>query len=110
MKYEVKNIGAYAVLSLSGEIDMNNSVDARRAMLECLEDRRGLIVDLSQVAYIDSSGVASLIEAYQMAKNNSMHFALVDLSSAVRRVLELAHLDRVFPIYDKADEAMEDDR
>ena len=57
------------------------------------------MVDLSQVTYIDSSGVASLVEGYQTAKKSDLKFALVGVSEPAMSVLELARLDKVFPIH-----------
>lgn len=108
MKHSVENKGDFAVLHLAGEVDMNNSAEAREAMLGCLAEKRHLIVDMHEVEYIDSSGIAGLIEAYQTAKSSNLQFRLAQISGAVRRVLELAHLDRVFPIRDSIEDAMED--
>ena len=58
-----------------------------------------MLVDLSQVTYIDSSGVASLVEGFQTAKKMQLRFGLVGVSSAALSVLKLARLDRVFPIH-----------
>jgi anti-sigma B factor antagonist len=57
-------------------------------------------VDLSGVEYIDSSGVASLVEAFQRAKRGGSEFALVSVNDAARRVLQLARLDKVFVIHE----------
>ena len=51
-----------------------------------------------QVSYIDSSGIAALVEGFQSARARGSRFALVAVSDAVRAVLELARLDRVFLI------------
>ena len=59
-----------------------------------------VLVDLSQVPYMDSSGVASLVEAYQLSRTGGTRMALVAVTPQVLRVLELARLDRVFPIFE----------
>jgi anti-sigma B factor antagonist len=56
-------------------------------------------VDLSGVEYIDSSGVASLVEALQQAKARGQSLALASVSASALRVLELARLDKVFTIH-----------
>ena len=68
-----------------------------------------MLVDLSQVEYIDSSGVASLVEGYQTAKKQSLKFGLVGVSDAAMSVLKLARLDKVFPIYDSVAEYEKED-
>jgi anti-sigma B factor antagonist len=68
--------------------------------LDCVAKQQAVIVDLSGVSYIDSSGVASLVEAYQTARKGETSFALANVSQAAMRVLELARLDKVFTIHD----------
>ena len=51
------------VVALKGEIDMEEAPKVRRTLLDSLKQKRDILVDLSEVTYIDSSGIASLIEA-----------------------------------------------
>ncbi len=87
------------VLSLTGDVDLESSPQAREAVLQCLHGGNALAVDLSAVSYMDSSGVASLVEAYQLANSLALGFALISVSEPALQVLQLARLDRVFPIY-----------
>jgi anti-sigma B factor antagonist len=93
-------------MALSGEIDLQHSPDVRRKLMELMFERRDVLVDLAQVSYIDSSGVASLVEAYQMARRNATRFVLVAVSQPVMRVLQLARLDKVFTLADSAEAAL----
>jgi anti-sigma B factor antagonist len=68
-------------------------------LLDSLKQGRNVLVDLSLVTYIDSSGIASLVEGLQVARKQKTDLALVSVSQRVRRVLELARLDKVFPIH-----------
>ena len=85
-------------------MDLSCSPEARKQILDSLTQQKHLLVDLSRVTYIDSSGVASLVEGYQTAKNMNLKFGLVGVSEAAMSVLKLARLDRVFPIYASIDE------
>ena len=87
------------VVALSGEIDMEEAPKVRRALLDVMKQKRDILVDLSQVTYIDSSGIASLIEGLQAARKQKNDLALVSVSQRARRVLELARLDKVFTIH-----------
>lgn len=89
----------FRVVSVGGEVDLSWSPQLRKAILDALATRKPVAVNLSQVSYIDSSGIAALVEGFQQARGKNQRFALVAISSAVRAVLELARLDRVFPIY-----------
>jgi anti-sigma B factor antagonist len=97
--------GDFTVVRLSGEVDLSWSQDVRQAILEALDAQSGVGVELSNVSYIDSSGIAALVEGFQNARQNGRRFALVAVSQAVMAVLELARLDRVFPIVSDVDAA-----
>src|SRR5438128_1683906 len=95
------------VLRLEGEIDLHVSpaiAESLRAMIE--KKPRQLIVDLARVTYVDSSGVAVLIEGMQNTKEYGGKFALVGLQEAVRSIFEIARLDQVFRIFPTVDAAL----
>ena len=99
MSAEVKMQQDYAVVCLTGEIDLHSSPQGRKLILACLREGRPTLVDLSAVSYIDSSGVASLVEGFQLARERELDFGLVGVSDAALNVIKLARLDKVFPIY-----------
>ena len=106
MKHEISEKQGASVVTFTGEVDLESSPAAREILLKCLESTGRVIVDLSEVTYIDSSGVASLVEALQAAKKNGSRFSLAAVSEPTRRVLELARLDKVFTLYDSVDEGL----
>ncbi len=103
MGYEVRKQGNYSVVVLTGDVDLERSPDVRKLLLEQIGAGNGVIVDLSAVSYIDSSGVASLVEAFQNARKRGSDFALASVSQAAMRVLELARLDKIFTIHASVD-------
>ena len=103
MKHEISEQQGASVVAFTGEVDLESSPAAREILLKCLESTSKVIVDLSEVSYIDSSGVASLVEALQAAKKNGSQFSLAAASEPTRRVLELARLDKVFTLHDSVD-------
>lgn len=98
MGFRVQDEAGVSTVFLSGEIDLERSPEARRTLLDTLARRQSLIVDLHEVSYIDSSGIASLVEAYQKARTANLGFTLAEVGPPVMRVLSLARLDKVFPI------------
>ena len=106
MQYNTRTVGTYTVLELTGDIDLSCSPDARKQILQCLEAGGHLLIDLSAVSYIDSSGVASLVEGYQTAKKKNLKFGLLGVSGAAMGVLQLARLDKVFPIHASMEERL----
>ena len=100
METELREDGDRLVVWLGGDVDLEHSPRAREILLEAVGRGKAVFVDLSGVDYIDSSGVASLVEAYQAARQRGVGFALVSVNTAARRVLELARLDKVFVIHE----------
>lgn len=90
--------GAWSVVVLSGEVDLSWSQQVRRAVLDALAGADSVAVDLAQVGYIDSSGIAALVEGFQSARGRGKSFVLLAPSDAVLAVLKLARLDKVFRI------------
>ena len=65
-----------------------------------------MIVDLSRVTYIDSSGLAALIEGMQNTEEYGGKFALAGLQETIRTIFEIARLDQVFQIFPDVDTAL----
>ena len=87
------------MVSFEGDVDLEYSPKARQVLLDSVTQRRDVLVDLSGVSYIDSSGVANLVEAFQLSRQRGTGFALVSVNPAALRVLQLARLDKVFTIH-----------
>ncbi|MEQ8665756.1 MAG: STAS domain-containing protein [Rhodospirillales bacterium] len=105
MDHETREHGEHLIIAFSGDIDLQSSSQARTVLLDAVSRGQPLLVDLSGVEYIDSSGVASLVESFQKARKSGLDYVLVSVSDGARRVLELARLDKVFTIVSTIDEA-----
>ena len=99
MRHQVKDATNGVVVHLYGDVDLENSPKAREILLDSVGRKRDVFVDLSNVNYIDSSGVASLIEARQAAKSLNTRFGIVGLSGAPLHVIQVAQLEKIFPMY-----------
>lgn len=106
MKHEVREEQGALVVSFQGDIDLQTSPDARQVLLDAVGKDKAILVDLSGVGYIDSSGVASLVESFQAAKKSGNDLVLVSVSDGAKRVLQLARLDKVFTICDSLDDGI----
>jgi len=106
MKMHSNDQGNVVTVSLTGEIDLQHSPNLRRHLMELMFAQRDVLVDLAGVSYIDSSGIACLVEAYQAARRNGTRFVLVAVSAPVMRVLQLARLDKVFALAETAEAAL----
>ena len=100
---EKENIG---VIMAEGEIDMFSSPNLRNKLVPFFEKKiKGIIVDLSGVSFMDSSGIATLVEGLQWSKKNNKAFVLTGLGTNVMNALCLTKLDNIFTIMPKMDDA-----
>jgi anti-sigma B factor antagonist len=90
-----------------GEIDLSCSVALRHQLREVQSARPNrLVIDLRDVPYMDSSGVATLVESLQVARRDRTTLVLCSLQERVKSVFEIARLDMVFTIAENADKAL----
>ena len=95
------------VLPLEGEIDLHVSPRIAASLEAMIRDKAPrIVVDLSRVTYIDSSGLAALVEGMQNVEEYGGKFALAGLQENVRSIFETARLDQVFLIYPHVDAAL----
>ena len=109
MEYQVRKEQGYHIVTLTGEIDLETSPQARQILLGTVQQREKILIDMASVTYIDSSGIATLVETFQRAKKNGKQVAFISLNPAVVRVLSLARLDKVFAIHANIESAMHAD-
>lgn len=97
------------VVSLTGEVDIVRSPDLQTSLQEAISRISGkgaVVVDLSGVTYMDSSGVATLVRGLQLSRKKGVGLVLCSLQERVRSIFEIAKLDTVFPMADTLDEAI----
>jgi anti-sigma B factor antagonist len=88
------------VLALSGEIDLHASPQVKERLKTLIDQKlKRILVDLSAVTYIDSSGLALFIEAMQRIQGYGGMFGLYGLRPSVKTIFEIARLDQVFRIF-----------
>ncbi len=100
MSCDVREQDGSLLVDLQGHVDLEHADGVRAALLGCIEKKCDIKVSLAAVDYIDSSGIATLVEAFQLAKENGTAFVLAAVSAQALRVLKLARLDTVFTILD----------
>ena len=104
METSIKSEANYDLLQLSGEVDLHFSPTLREKILGSLKAGKALLVDLEKVSYIDSSGIASLVEGFQTAKSAKLNYGLLNVSTPAMQVLTLTRLDKIFSLYSSADQ------
>lgn len=96
------------LVSPQGDVDLARSPSLRKVLTDVSRSKpKRVVVDLKQVAYMDSSGVATLVEALQIARRNGTTLVLASLQPRVRSIMEIARLDTVFRIVDSTEAAQQ---
>jgi anti-sigma B factor antagonist len=103
-----RHIEKATILDVSGNIDMSNSPEVRKALLREIREKgvTRVVMNLSAVAYIDSSGVASLVEGLKASRDLGLRFVLYGLNDAAREVLKISRLLKLFEVYDDEAQAI----
>ena len=107
MKINHINKNEIQILELSGEIDFHTSPELREKLQKIIEKQtKKILVNLKKVSYIDSSGLATFVEALQKMHKSKGKLVLAELASAVRGVFEIAKLDTVFSLAESQDQGL----
>ena len=96
------------ILAPKGDVDMARSPVLRKAITDAMKQKPAtLVLDLSSVPYMDSSGLATMVEALQNARKAQMPLKLCGLTPRVNSILEIARLNTVFAIFEGRDQALQ---
>jgi anti-sigma B factor antagonist len=106
MKISVREAGEAKIVEVEGNVDLSTSSDLRRTLFAILVDAPKLALNLAAVRYIDSSGIATLIEALKDSQRLKKDFVLFGLSPAVEQVFRLTHVMRIFQVFNTEQEAI----
>lgn len=105
--YKVDQLDGCAVVHVGGEIDTHTVHAFHEAMTEASKLASHVVIDLSQVTFVDSSGLGALIVARNSAREGRGSVSLVSPPPVVRRLLGSTRLHDVFVIYESLAEAVE---
>lgn len=106
-RMDVSRAGDVVVVRVAGDVDLSNSSELRRALADATTpDSTGLAVDMSEVGYVDSTGLTVLAELARDLGVRRQRLAVVaPEGSGIRRLLELVQLDRVIALRESVDQA-----
>ena len=95
MSYKVTEEGNVATIHLDGEIDMDVTEKAKEVIFPHIEAGKEVHLNLSNVQYMDSSGISVLIESHQKALEKSTKVIIKDVSKSVLKVIMMAKLEQI---------------
>jgi len=107
LEIETRQEAAGVVVRARGEVTVFSSPALRESLRKIAELRPPrLVLDLAETRYVDSSGVATLVEALQTVQRYRGRLILAGMNPRVRGVFEIARLDTVFPTASGVEEAL----
>lgn len=108
MDFDVRTEGHTVVIVVRGSINSVHSPRLRDAIAKAFKKPlQGMIVDLDKVSYIDSSGLATLVEGIQLSENNQSKFVIAgELDEKIQHMLEITRLTELFTHYPVLDDAL----
>jgi len=105
VKIEPKN--GLTVCYIDGEVDINSSPDIKKSFDKLISKKTPkIVINFSKVAYVDSSGLATLVELLKNMKAYSGRMRLVGLSPKIKSLFEITKLEKLFEIMNTEDEAI----
>ncbi|HZM09529.1 MAG TPA: STAS domain-containing protein [Candidatus Limnocylindrales bacterium] len=107
MKSSTRIEKGITIVDVEGQIDLGSSPALRKTLLASLQGTERVAVNLMAVKYIDSSGIASLLEVLNAARQSKKRLVLFGLNGAVLQVLQLTRLTGVFDILETEEQALE---
>jgi anti-sigma B factor antagonist len=108
LKISARRLDKITIFDVSGDIDQATSPELRKALLREFRELKTprVVLNLGAVRYIDSSGVASLVEGLKASRDVGSRFILFGLNKTVREVLQLSKLVKIFEIYDNEEQSV----
>lgn len=92
------------IVTVGGEIDLSTSPELWKHLQRAFQGVSGLKIKMTDVSYIDSSGIAVLIQSFKLAREEKIEFSLLEPSRIVCEVARLAQLTKLFTIEGMLDE------
>lgn len=103
----VRWINGSAVVDVQGDVDLSRSSEFQQSLLVVMDQKpERIVVNLAEVPYMDSSGVASLVKLLSRTKREGVVLRLAALTDRVRSIFEITRLDSVFDIHPTVEEAL----
>jgi len=104
MEVDLKSDNGILKATIQGEINISTSSELKKQFEKVTEPN--ILINMAKVGYVDSSGLATLVEILKKAKANGGRIHLTQLSEKVYSLFEITKLDKLFGIFDNDEEAI----
>ena len=106
-RLDVESVDGVSVVAVAGDVDLYSAPDLRDQLTSLAERRTGrVVVDLSEVTFLDSMGLGVLVGAAKRALERDTHVDLVVPTTEIRRIFEITMLDEIFDVYESRPDAL----
>ncbi len=99
MQFKMEEKDNITIFRMSGDIDINTSPELKRSFDKIINNKKNkVLIDLKDVGYVDSSGLATLVEVLKKIRAFGGGLALINLSAKVKGLFEITKLDKLFRV------------
>jgi len=107
MHIDVSRKNGVSVFAITGDIDIESSPDVKRSFDKAITaENNNIVINLKAVGYVDSSGLATLVEVLKNVQSKGGKLKLANLSAKVKGLFEITRLDKLFDISDNEEDAV----
>ncbi len=108
LQINVRKLGGVPIIDLKGEVDAYTSARFREVMIELIENGgANIVVSMANVEYIDSSGLGALVRGLKRVSERNGRMHIVCNNPQIRKVFEITGLEKVFPLYEGEEDAVD---
>jgi anti-sigma B factor antagonist len=106
MHISEKKINGIVICYIKGDIDINSSPQIRKVFERLADEKTDkILINLNEVSYIDSSGLATMVEMLKRTRGYGGRIKLSNLAAKVKSLFEITKLEKLFDIYETEEEA-----
>ncbi|HWE49036.1 MAG TPA: STAS domain-containing protein [Bryobacteraceae bacterium] len=106
MNLALRKSGNTCIVDIGGEVDLRGSPALRKLLFQALTESPRVVINLSEIRYMDSSGIAVMIEALKNSQKLNREFAMFGLNARVREVFKLTRVLPLFKVFETEAEAL----
>ncbi len=107
MKLEFKQTEKYLLVKIIGRLDISNTTHFKAEISKYLKDVRLVIFDFSELEFLDSTGLGSIISVLKIISKNNGNIFIADLQEKPRILFEITRAKRIFDIYPTVQKAID---
>ncbi len=108
LKFDIRHVDKVAIVDLSGRLTMGEAAGMLRDTIKELiaEDCKQIVLNLSDVSYIDSSGLGELVGAFATLSNRGGRLKLLNLQKRVHELMQITKLVTIFEVFEDEGKAV----